>query len=326
MGGEINERVSEAQRSPLSTGGIRGQILLGDGPPLPPWPQAVVCIGTFDGVHQGHRAVIEHAISEAREMGLPAGVVTFDRHPAEVIAPSRAPAAIVSLGEKLRLLLDLGPEFVLVLPFDSRLKDTPAEEFLEQILRRKAKAVKLVIGHDFAMGRDRSGTADWLRGQIPTLVVPPREQDGLRVSSSAVRQALQEGDLELVAALLGRHHAIEGVVVGGDRIGRELGYPTANLALHSGLVVPSEGVYIARAVTPFGTFPSALSIGTRPTVDGSSLAVEAFLLNYPGQPLYGRQIRVELLKFLRKQERFNSLETLKEQIGQDVSAVQSWFH
>jgi riboflavin kinase/FMN adenylyltransferase len=303
----------------------RGQLLFGAGPPWPEWSEAVACIGTFDGVHLGHQAVIGSAIAEARNRGRPAGVITFDRHPAEVLAPDRAPAALSSLGEKLRLLLDLGPEFVLVVPFDERLRETTASEFLESVVVRKARATNLVIGHDFGFGKDREGDSTWLASRFETVVVPPQEIDGRRVSSSAVRAAIQDGRVEEATALLGRPFALEGIVVSGDRLGRELGFPTANLARLEGLVAPAEGVYVGRASTPFGEFAVAVSVGRRETVvAGGSVTIEAFLLDYNGESLYGRPIRVQLLHYLRGQERFANLDALKEQMARDVAQVRQW--
>lgn len=303
----------------------RTQLLVGLCGPAPEWKESVVCIGTFDGVHRGHREVIQSAIREARASGKPCGVVTFNRHPMEVIAPQSAPPALITFGEKLRLLQALGPEFILVLLFDQALRELEPEAFLENILIGRARAGQVVVGDDFAMGRNRRGSAEWLSSHIPTQIVGPCEHEGMRVSSSMIRQAILEGKVELANELLGRRFTLEGFVTTGDQIGRTLGYPTANLARLGGLIQPKEGVYVALAHTPTGTYKCALSIGTRPTVDTSeTLAIEAFLLDYPGDSLYGRLIRIELMHYLREQQHFESLPALQEQIARDVEVVQRW--
>lgn len=298
-------------------------ILFGAAGLHPEWPAAVLCLGTFDGFHIGHQAVIRTAVDIARANGLPCGLVTFDRHPALTLAPERAPMALSLPTDNLDLLETLGVDMTVVLEFDRALSETSAEDFLDRVLRSELRASHLVVGHDFAFGHDRQGTTEWLRQRIPTTVVPPFELNGIRVSSSAIRNAIQAGELDSAARMLGRPISLRGIVVGGDRLGRELGFPTANIALPARHILPPDGVYVAQAVTPFGQFAAAVSIGNRPTVGGTTRVIEAYLLDYPGTTLYGRTLSIELSQKVRDQRKFASTEELTEWIRTDIEAVRA---
>ncbi|MCX7798712.1 MAG: riboflavin biosynthesis protein RibF [Fimbriimonadales bacterium] len=292
---------------------------------VPSWSGSVVCIGTFDGVHLGHRAVIAEAVAEAESLGKPSVLVTFDRHPAAVLAPDRCPPSLGSLGSNLRRFEELGIAVSLVLPFDEALASQTAEQFWEGVLKGLLRAERLVVGHDFAFGRGRRGTASWLSERVPTTVVPPFETGGARVSSSRIRECVLAGRMEEAAILLGRPYALEGVVVQGERLGRELGYPTANLGLVCNQAVPTDGVYAGLCRTVRGTYAAAVSIGTRSTVGGSRRAIEAYLLDYPGDALYGTAVFLEVARWLRPQETFPDREALKRQMALDVEAVRRGF-
>lgn len=295
------------------------QVHLGVGVLRAEWEKAVVCIGTFDGVHLGHEAVIRLAVSEARRQDLPCVLVTFDRHPAEVLAPDRAPHYLAPLQENLARFKDLGVAVTLVLHFDAELSRMSADRFLNEILIRSAKAAELVVGHDFAMGNGREGTAEWLSKRIQTTIVPPFEVDGERVSSSNIRDAILKGDMQRAALLLGRPYAITGVVVGGQKLGRELGYPTANLARSMNQALPANGIYTGWFESQKGRYAAAVSIGVRPTVGGVDRTVEAYLLDYPGDSLYGLAARLEVISHLHEELKFPSLTDLITQIDSDVA-------
>lgn len=284
------------------------------------WDRSIVCLGTFDGVHLGHQAVISAAVEKSRERGLPCVLVTFDRHPAAILAPKRCPHAIAPLSANVRMFEALGVSVSLILPFTKDLSETSASRFLE-LLVDEVKASALVVGHDFAFGKGREGTTDWLKERIETEVIPPFEIDGRRVSSSLIREAIATGDMASATRWLGRPFEIEGVVVGGQRLGRQLGYPTINLGRSYDGVLPSDGIYAGQALTSRGPFKAAISIGMRPTVDGQHRTVEAFLLDYPGDEIYGYSVRLEVHQRLRDELRFDSLEALKHQIALDVAAV-----
>ena len=298
------------------------QVHFGVEPMHPEWPASVVCIGTFDGVHLGHQEVIRQAVKLAAERELPCVVVTFDRHPAATLAPERKPPALASLEENLAEFDELGTAATVILSFNHALSETSADDFLNNILVGVLKASCLVVGHDFALGKGREGTGEWLSRQIETVIVPPVELNGIRVSSSDVRRAVLSGNVAVARNLLGRPFSLHGVVVGGQKLGRDLGYPTVNLARSFDQALPTDGVYAGACRTAFGTFRAAISIGIRPTVDDSGKRlIEAFLLDYTGQPLYGRDVTLRFWDRLRGQERYESVEALKAQIACDVAAI-----
>lgn len=285
----------------------------------PGWDAAIACIGTFDGVHLGHQQVISTAVERARASDNPCVVITFDRHPAAILAPDRCPQAIASLSDRLALIERLGVSHALVLPFDHELAHTPAQAFLDDVLIEAVRASHVVVGHDFAMGRGREGTPQWLNDRIPTTLLAPFMGDGVRVSSSAIRQAISEGRVEDAAVLLGHAFTMPGVVVAGQRLGRTLGYPTLNLARSFDQVTPDDGVYAGECETPYGTFKAAISVGLRPTICDDARTVEAYLINYPGQSLYGMAVRLKVVRRIRGQHRFDTLEALAAQIALDVA-------
>lgn len=290
-------------------------------PAAPDWPESVVCIGTFDGVHLGHQAVMKAAVAAAAELGLPAGVVTFDRNPLELVAPERCPLPVASWRQNLAVAEGLGMQFALLLSFTEELRQLSAQDFLNQALLGSAKARHAVVGADFAMGKGRQGTVEWLSVRMPTTVVQPVLLDGVRVSSTAIRAAVLAGDMKQAERLLGRPFEMEGVVVKGQQLGRQLGYPTANLATHHRGITPGDGVYAAVAEVDGHVFPAAASIGSRPTVGDLPRAVEAYLLDYGGGSLYGRVMRLRFGEMVRPQERFDSMEALVAQIAADVERV-----
>lgn len=288
---------------------------------LAEWPEAVVCVGTFDGVHLGHQHVIGRAVAAGRQTDRPSIVVTFDRHPASILAPDRVPPAIATLGEDLRQFEALGVSAAVVLRFDEALAATSAEDFLHRILRQGLHAGSLVVGHDFALGHDRVGTPAWLAERIPTEVVPAYLLDGHRVASSEIRRLVAAGEVESASRLLGRPFAIEGVVVGGQKLGRTLGFPTLNLARSGGQVRPADGVYAGRCETSLGRFAAAVGVGVRPTIGAGERTIEAYLLDFPGDSLYGQAVRLEVLQRLRGEIRFDSLDELRQQMAADVDRV-----
>jgi riboflavin kinase/FMN adenylyltransferase len=284
------------------------------------WHESVVCIGTFDGVHRGHQAVIRRAVEKARELGLPCALLTFDRHPAAILAPDRCPAAIASLQANLQHFEDLGVAVAVVMPFTKELSETSAEAFFQDVVVDKLGGKSLVVGHDFAFGKARQGTPQWLSARIETEVIPPFQLEGMRVSSSAIRSSVEAGDVERAAKLLGRDFEMPGIVVSGERLGRQLGYPTINLARSFRQVMPADGVYGGACSTPYGTYKAAISVGCRPTVGGEH-TVEAFLLDYPGNALYGAAVVLKFAQRIRDQQRFDSLDELKNQMQTDVALI-----
>jgi riboflavin kinase/FMN adenylyltransferase len=285
------------------------------------WSESIVCVGTFDGVHLGHQTLISHAVRESRRAEVPSVLVTFDRHPAALLAPDRCPKAISSLYQNLAAFERLGVSAAVILEFDRELSQTTAEAFLQDVVIGKLRAVEMVIGHDFAFGRGRQGTAEWLHGRIKTHPVPPFEMEGRRVSSTDIRNAVSDGRMEYAAARLGRPFEVTGVVVTGQKLGRTLGFPTVNIARSFDQVTPADGVYAGVCRTPNGAYKAAVNIGMRPAVGGKHRTIEAFLIDYRGEPLYGCAVGLSIHRLLREERKFDSLDLLKDQMARDVELV-----
>ncbi len=285
-----------------------------------------VSIGTFDGVHRGHQVVVSTLRDIALQRGLKPTVITFDRHPLEIIAPDKAPGRIMPLSEEIDLLRSLGVD-VMVQPFTEETRRLSAAQWLRH-LRQDLATGALVMGYDNTFGCDcRSLSSDGYialgaEEDIPVVVAP--EVAG--ISSSAIRKAIAEGAVAEAGEMLGRPYSISGPVVGGKQLGRRIGFPTANVEAAQGLVLPASGVYAARAVLPQGEKLNAVvNIGTRPTVDNSGLiSIEAHIPGWEGN-LYGSQLRVEFIDRIRSEQRFASIEELKEKLAADVAAAASIF-
>ncbi len=301
------------------------------GPPaVPALGPAVLSIGFFDGVHLGHQRLIERAEVLAAEQGAVAVVVTFWPHPSAILRPEAAPALLTTLAEKLRLLGELGRlDATVVLPFDEALSRQSPEAFLD-VIGAFCRPLALVEGPDFAMGHKRAGDLAFLRaaGERRGFAVEVYEEraGGERVSSSRIRALLREGTVEEATRLLGRPYSLEGEVVEGDRRGRQLGFPTANLRLDARKLLPRSGVYAVRVRLPGemrATHPAVCNIGVRPTFSGEPrLIVEVHLLDV-AMDLYGLELAVELVARLRDERRFAGVEELKAQIGADADHARS---
>jgi riboflavin kinase/FMN adenylyltransferase len=290
----------------------------------------VLTIGNFDGVHLGHRAMLDRLVGRARDAGLPAAVMTFEPHPRELFAPEQAPARLTSLREKLNLLAECGVDETYICRFDRRLASLSADEFIERVIVAGLGARHLIIGDDFRFGKGRSGDFTVLQQAGAALgfgveAMHTIDIDGERVSSSALRDALAEGDLEHAARLLGRPYCIAGRVRHGDKIGRQLGFPTANIQLKR-KKLPLSGVF---AVTVSGIaadpLPGAASLGVRPTLgDGLKPVLEVHLLDFSAD-IYGAHVTVNFLHKLRDEAKYDSLDALKAQIALDVTATRQYF-
>ena len=265
-----------------------------------------VAIGTFDGVHLGHREVIRGADT----------VLTFDPHPLAVLHPEATPKLIASLDVKRDLIAGLGVEEMVVIPFDRGFSEQSAESFVSEVLIERLGARRVSVGENFRFGKGARGTADFLRAynEFETRVVPLVAVAGETVSSSHIRGLVAAGDVKQAADFLGGPFLFEGEVVMGDRRGRELGMPTANLVPDDAYVCPGHGVYAAWA----NGYPTAVNVGVRPTFDtGRGLLVEAHLIGFDGD-LYGRQLRIAFLARMRGEKRFESVDALVEQMHRDV--------
>jgi riboflavin kinase / FMN adenylyltransferase len=284
---------------------------------------SVVTIGNYDGVHRGHQHMLATVTGRASELGLPATVVTFEPTPREYFEGDAAPARLMRLREKLEALPLYGVDRVVVLRFDRSMQAMGADEFVERLLVRGLGARHVVVGHDFHYARRREGNIDTLRAagdrhgytveEVGRFLV-----DGERVSSSLVREALGRGDLARAGMLLGRPYRMAGRVRRGQQLGRRLGYPTANLALHR-KVVPLWGVFAVR-VSGAGLVdhPAVASLGTRPTINGTEPLLEVHVFDHDSD-LYGRYLDVDFVRRLRDERRFESLDSLVEQMHRDAA-------
>jgi riboflavin kinase / FMN adenylyltransferase len=265
-----------------------------------------VAIGTFDGVHRGHREVISGADT----------VLTFDPHPVSVIRPEATPRLISTFPVKRDLIAGLGVEELVVIPFDRGFSSQTAEEFVDDVLIGRLNAEQVSVGENFRFGQGARGTPEFLAAhdEFETRVVPLVEAGGETISSSRVRALIAGGDVDLAADLLGGPFLFEGEVVPGDRRGRDLGMPTANIVPDERYVVPGRGVYAARA----HDHAAAVNVGVRPTFDTArGLVVEAHLVGFAGD-IYGETLRIAFLERLRGEERFDSVDDLVEQMNRDV--------
>ncbi|MGE3855950.1 MAG: bifunctional riboflavin kinase/FAD synthetase [Dehalococcoidia bacterium] len=287
-------------------------------------------IGVFDGVHGGHRMLIDRMQSEARARGLTGGVVTFHPHPVTVVRPDVEFSYIESLERRVELLRALGVAFVSVLTFTSELQQVSAADFT-RLLVEEARMRLLVVGEDFRLGRGGEGTVDRLRAigeeqgfEVVAVPLLPDAGGRERISSTRVRAALAAGRMEEVQAFLGRPYAIRGPVLHGEQRGRQMGFPTLNVGVSPDRALPPHGVYVTRALVDDREYRAVTNIGTRPTFDGRTTTVETHLLDFEGD-LYGHVVTIELVRMLRGERKFDGLEALRAQIAQDAQQARAWF-
>ncbi|MFL5737641.1 MAG: bifunctional riboflavin kinase/FAD synthetase [Actinomycetota bacterium] len=299
------------------------------GLPAPPAPTegSAVTIGFFDGVHLGHRAVLERTVERARERSLRSVAITFDRHPREILTPDAVPRLLTTLERKIALIERTGIESLVVLPFTRDLADRSAEWFVDEVLVRALATRHAVVGSNFTFGHRALGTVEVLRRlgeRLGFSVEDPGmlEIDGRAVSSSSIRTALTEGDLEWPRRALGRRYTVEGRVGRGAGRGADLGYPTANLQTEPRLLLPRQGIYAGIAQAEVGHHAAAIDVGTNPQFGVEPLHVEAFLLDFEGD-LRHRELVVEFWERLRDEVTFGSVEELTAAIGADVERTRS---
>jgi riboflavin kinase/FMN adenylyltransferase len=294
-------------------------------PPFRP----VVTIGNFDGLHVGHRAIIETVVERARHLGGEAVAYTFYPHPRQVLTPERAPKLLLTIEQRVELLRDAGVDTVIVEPFTPEFAKTTADDFIRKILQQRIRPVEVYVGYDFHFGRDREGSMRLLTELGPKLgfsvtIIPEVTVDAGDVNSTRIRQLLFEGRVEEAFAMLGRNYTVRGSVVQGHQRGRDLGFPTANLDPENA-ILPSPGVYAGRIRLLDDGDPVAGSewltvtnVGVRPTFeDENRLVAEAHLLDFEGD-LYGREVELSFAHRLRAERRFAGVDALREQISRDV--------
>ncbi len=292
---------------------------------LPPLGQTLhLALGVFDGVHLGHQAVIGAAVEAARRDGGLAGLLTFDPHPIRVIAPAKAPASLLeTLEHKARVVGRLGVELLIPLHFDAAMAAMEATEFVARLTAAPVRTI--AVGEDWRFGHRRAGDVNLLRNEAETRgfrleAVPPVMFEGDRISSTRIRQAIHDGNLDEAARMLGRRYSVTGIVEKGAQLGRQLGFPTANVATGK-LQLPPDGVWAVRVNDAQGRqWGGVANLGTRPTVGGAKRLLEAHLFGFSGE-IYGANLDVCFEKHLRLEMKFPSLEALKEQIAKDAQAA-----
>ncbi|KNE78730.1 MULTISPECIES: bifunctional riboflavin kinase/FAD synthetase [Streptomyces] len=291
------------------------------------WGRSVVTIGSYDGVHRGHQLIIGRAVERARELGVPAVVVTFDPHPSEVVRPGSHPPLLAPHHRRAELMAGLGVDAVLVLSFTKEFSRLSPADFVVKVLVDRLHAKAVVEGPNFRFGHRAAGDVALLTElggdydfgvEVVDLYVSGEAGGGEPFSSTLTRRLIAEGDMAGAAEILGRPHRVEGVVVRGAQRGRELGYPTANVETLPHTAVPADGVYAGWLEADGESMPAAISVGTNPQFDGTERTVEAYAIDRVGLDLYGLHVAVEFLARLRGQRRFETIEALKEGIAEDV--------
>ena len=291
------------------------------------WGRSVVTIGVFDGVHRGHQATIEYAVKRARELGDTSVVLTFDPHPSEVVRPGSHPAVLTTQERKAELIEELGVDALCVEPFTREFSKLSAEEFVHDVLVGHLHAAEVVVGENFRFGHKAAGDVDLLtrlgrRFGFTATAAPLLADDDTVYSSTYVRSCVAAGDVVAAANALGRPHRLEGVVVRGDRRGRELGFPTANLMCGQYAAIPADGVYAGWLVRSGQRLAAAVSVGTNPTFAGTERRVEAFVLDFSGD-LYGERVALDFVAHLRPTVKFDTLEALVAAISDDVARTRA---
>ena len=289
----------------------------------------VMALGFFDGVHLGHGRLLARCRQEADRLGCRAAALTFDHHPDSLVMGK--PVSLLSAPEdRARLMKELyGIDEILTVHFDPAMRDMPWDIFFQTVLLERYHSIALICGHDFRFGAGGGGTAALLleacaKAGIGCAVIPEYRLEGITVSSTYIRTLLEAGDLDRARRFLGHPHQMTGTVVSGAHLGRTLGIPTANLEVSRELLLPPKGVYACRARTAEGTYLAGTNIGTRPTVNGRSLTIEPWLLDYAGD-LYGQPVTLELWHYLRGERRFAGLEALQREIHTNADQTRAFF-
>ena len=298
---------------------------------MPPgWGRSVVTIGVFDGVHRGHQHLITAAVAAGRARTLPTVLITFDPHPAEVVRPGSHPARLTELRRRADLVAEFGVDAFLVLPFTTEMARMSPGEFAHEVLVDRLHAAAVLVGRNFTFGHRAAGDVTVLAelGRRFGFVVEGVElttadgQDGVTYSSTYIRSCIDAGEVEAAATALGRLHRVEGVVVHGYRRGRQLGFPTANIATAPFTALPADGVYAGRFVLGDRRLPAAVSVGSNPTFSGTVRTVEAYVLDVD-EDFYGHEVGIDFVARLRGQERYDDLDELVTAIRDDVARTRA---
>ena len=286
----------------------------------------IYALGFFDGVHIGHQALLQACHTLALQLGCKTAAITFDAHPKSLFS-DQPPGLITSAWDRQNLLRQYGMEHIHCFPVTKEVMSTPWETFLEQLVEHGA--VGFVCGDDFHFGHRGEGNTQKLQEfctqhHLPCIIVPEQSLKGQRVSSSLIRRLIEDGEMESATKFLGHPHILTGHVLHGQKLGRKLGVPTANLVIPAGVAVPKFGVYACKANIDGKSYPAVANVGIRPTVSGSGITVEPWILGFEGD-LYGCRIQLEFYRFLRPETKFDSLTALQQQIHEDAAATRLYF-
>ena len=286
----------------------------------------IFALGFFDGVHLGHQALLRECVRLARSMDVETAAITFERHP-QSLFHTDIPPLLTTIRDRFRLLLRYGIDHVYPLPVTAEVMGKPWRAFLLELMEYGAAG--FVCGHDFRFGSRGEGNAELLRQfcrerKLPCVIVPEQNLDGVRISSSYIRKQIGEGDMATAVRFLGHGHMLTGTVVTGRKLGRSLGFPTANIELPQGVIVPRHGVYACRAYVGEKSYLAVCNVGNRPTVQGHQVRTETWLLDFDGD-LYGQSVTLEFMYFLRPEQRFESLDALKKAVLCDAENTRKFF-
>ena len=286
----------------------------------------IIALGFFDGVHLGHQALLKACADLAEKLNMMPAAITFHRHPQSLFSAA-VPPLLNSLEDRHRLLAQYGMKQVITVPVSPQVMEMPWQDFLAALLADGAAG--FVCGNDFRFGRRGEGNALLLeefcrQRNLPCVIVPEQLLDGVRISSTHIRRLMESGEMDTAVRFLGHPHILSGVVVAGQQLGRKIGIPTANLLIPQGVIVPKFGVYACRILTEKGEFSAVTNVGTRPTVAGSGVTVEPWILDFEGD-LYGKTVTLEFHKFLRPEQKFPSLADLQAEIRKNAAEVRDFF-
>ncbi len=292
------------------------------------FPNVVLTIGSFDGIHLGHRRIIEEVVREARSIQGTACLMSLKPHPREFFAPGNPPNILLADAKKESLLAEAGMDVLFILPFNHDVASMSPDTFLREIVVGRCHAKRVIIGHDFCFGKNAQGDYEYLKEAAPGLgfdvrQIPQCVIQGERVSSTLIREYVLQGEVDKVEIFLGRKYSIAGEIIPGRGVGITLGFPTANIAPHHN-AVPAHGVYVADAILDGQCYPAAVNIGVAPTIRNEDIAIEAFILDFTGD-IVGKPIELVFHKRLRPEKKFASREELMAAIAQDVATVRHYF-
>lgn len=284
----------------------------------------VVTIGNFDGIHKGHIKLIKEAVKEAKTKNYKSVVFTFENHPMRYFRADSI-KHIITNEEKVKIFKNLGVDIVFMIPFDEYMTKISATDFVKTILHEKLKCKMVIVGHDFTFARNKEGNANLLESlgkkyNMKVKVIQPIKIKGRRVSSSYIRNLINDGNVSEIKDFLGRNYFLEGEVIHARKIGRTIGFPTANLKAEDKLIIPKNGIYAVKVYIKNKVYYGATNIGYNPTVNGKALSIETNIIDFD-EEIYGEIIKVEFLDRIRDEKKFNSLDELKSQLRKDVNFV-----